>query len=224
MERICKKEKCTGCFACYNSCKKNAITMIEDKNGFIHPKIDQNKCINCGLCKKICPVLNEVKKIEPEECYAAFSKDKDIRTNSTSGGIGYTLYSKFIEEKGVVYGAKFKDGKLVISRTENIDEIKKFQGSKYVHAYVEDAYLQVKKDLSEDKKVLFIATACQIAGLKRFLIKEYNNLYLVDIVCHGVPSQKYLKDEIKKYHGMNIDEKLKFRNNNDYCLKYENNK
>ena len=211
---ICPKEKCTGCFACHNICPKNAINMVEDEFGYIYPIIDDKKCINCNLCKKVCPSLNPIKAIYPQKCYAMYAKDKKIRDESTSGGAATIFSTYIIKNGGVVYGATYSKGIINHLRIDNLRDLTKLKGSKYVHSYILDTYKEAKKDLTNNKKVLFIGTPCQIAGLKRYLMKDYDNLYLIDIICHGVPSQKYLKDEI----GGN-NEKISFRSKEGYVLK-----
>ena len=203
---LCDKKNCTGCFACYNVCPKNAITMIEDECGYIYPNIDMEKCINCKLCEKSCPAINKVEFKYPKKCYAIRVKDPNILKKSTSGGIATILSKKIIENNGVVYGASYV-GKCQVNhiRFDNIDDLKRLQGSKYVHSYIKDSYNNVKEDLINNKRVLFIGTPCQIAGLKRFLNREYVNLYLIDLICHGVPSQKFLKDEVKRLNNNDIN-------------------
>lgn len=171
---ICEREKCTGCFACYNVCPKGAINMVEDIYGYIYPIIDKNKCINCNLCKKVCPSLNKVVKTKPLKCYAVVAKDKKILSKSTSGGIATVLAKKIISENGVVYGAAYIDEKCTVAhiRIESVKDLTKLQGSKYVHSYILGTYKNVKEDLNKSRKVLFIGTPCQIAGLKSFLRKE----------------------------------------------------
>ena len=209
---ICDKNKCTGCFACYNICPKSAIEMVEDDLGYIYPKIIEEKCINCGLCKKICPVLNKVELIKPLNCYAARTTDTNILKKSSSGGIATIISKKFIEESGVVYGARFiKECSVNHVRVDNIDGLEKIQGSKYVHSYIMDTYKKAKNDLNDGKKVLFIGTPCQIAGLRKYLLKEYENLYTIDIICHGVPSQKFLKDEVKRINKSTDIDRVNFR-------------
>lgn len=214
---ICPKEKCTGCFACHNICPKNAINMVEDEFGYIYPVIDEKKCINCNLCKKVCPSLNPIKAIYPQKCYAMYAKDKKIRDESTSGGAATIFSTYIIKNGGVVYGATYSKGIINHLRIDNLKDLPKLKGSKYVHSYILDTYKEAKKDLTNNKKVLFIGTPCQIAGLKRYLMKDYDNLYLIDIICHGVPSQKYLKDEI----GEN-NEKVSFRSKDGFILKTYN--
>lgn len=209
---ICEKDKCTGCFACYNICPKGAIEMKEDEFGYIYPKIIESKCINCGLCKKTCPVLNKVELKKPIKCLAIRTLEKNILNKSSSGGIATIISKKVLENSGIVYGASFMNSCEVNHiRIENKEDLNKIQGSKYVHSYIKDTYKNVKKDLIADKNVLFIGTPCQIAGLKRYLMKDYKKLYTIDIICHGVPSQKFLKDEIFRINkDLNID-RVNFR-------------
>lgn len=213
---ICEKNKCTGCFACYNICPKKAIEMKEDECGFIYPEVDTNKCIKCGLCEKVCPSINKTTSNNPQKCFALFSNDSEIRKNSTSGGVATELSKYFINNGGIVYGACFKNNCLVRhTRIDKLEDLKDAQGSKYVHSYINDVFLQVKQDL-KNKKVLFIGTPCQIAGLKKFLMKDYDNLFLIDLICHGVPSQKFLQEEVIRLVGTTNVDRVIFRKNNEY--------
>lgn len=209
---LCNKNECTGCFSCFNACPKGAIEMQEDKCGFIYPKINNDKCINCKLCEKSCPVLNKVELNKPKMCYAGRVRNSKDLEKSTSGGIATKLSKKIIEDNGTVYGASFLENCIVNHiRVDNKNELDKLRGSKYVHSYINNTYKLAKKDLNDGKKVLFIGTPCQIAGLKKYLFKEYENLYTVDIICHGVPSQKFLQDEVKRIEkDINID-RVNFR-------------
>lgn len=195
---ICDKSKCTGCFSCYNICPKFAINIEEDNHGFVYPEINKDKCVNCNFCKKACPSLNNAISNYPISCYAAFVKDKEKLRESTSGGMA-TIFSEYIlENEGIVYGASFSKNRVVNHvRIDNKKDLKKIKGSKYTHSYINDTYKNVLQDLKQDKYVLFTGTPCQIAGLKQFLNKDYEKLICVDIICHGVPSQKYLKEELK---------------------------
>lgn len=216
---ICSKEKCTGCFACYNICPKNAIDMIEDDNGFIYPYINKKKCIGCNMCKNVCPSIKFIKKSNPHSCYAAISKKNKTRSLSTSGGIATELSYLFLKEGGIVYGAAFSDDCTVNHiRIDSLEDLKYLQGSKYTHSYINDKFKLIKKDLFNNRKVLFIGTPCQIAGLKSYLHKDFENLLLVDIICHGVPSQKYLKDEVFREVGNNDVDSIKFRIGNEYTF------
>lgn len=214
---ICEKDKCTGCFACYNICPRNAIIMKEDEFGYVYPEIEEDKCIHCNLCKKICPSLNRVTFYQTQKCYAVYSKNSQIRNKSTSGGIATTLSQYIIENKGIVYGAAFtEEGNVEHIRVSQKEDLYRLQGSKYVHSYINQILPELKQDLESDKLVLFVGTPCQIAGVRKFLNKDYSKLILVDIICHGVPSQKYLKDAILNIKGnLNLD-RVNFRKNNQY--------
>lgn len=213
---ICKKELCSGCYACYNICPKNAIYMKEDPFGFKYPFIDKSKCINCGLCRKVCQSLNKLEYNEVKECYAAYSKDEKIHSNSTSGGIATILSKEIIKKDGIVFGVTYdvKNKAFNHKRCTSFDDLKDIQGSKYVQSDMNNTYNLVREDLLNKRIVLFIGTPCQISGLKLFLAKEYDNLYLIDLVCHGVSSKKILDSEI----GFKDYSKIRFRFNNKYQI------
>lgn len=220
---ICQKNKCTGCFACYNACPKNAIKLIENDFGFIYPTIDRKKCINCNLCKKVCPQLidTKIERAKPQKTYAVYSNDIEIREKSTSGGAATSISKSFIENNGVVYGASnlFNNEEFNFKKIDNIKDLYKIQGSKYIHCYIKDSYKLIKKDLLSGNKVLFIGTPCQVAGLKSFLISNYENLYTVDIICHGVPSQRMLFEDLKLYKIEKKDfEIIRFRDKKGFNL------
>lgn len=219
---ICEEKKCTGCYACYNICPRNAINMTEDIYGNIFPKIDEKKCIKCNLCKKVCPQLKKNNAEIPQKIYAMYSKNKEIRKEAASGGIATTLYKHILNQKGVGYGVNnyFLNEKITFSRIETEEDIKKVIGSKYVHAYIEDTFKKIKKDLNDDKRVVFIGTPCQVAGLKSYLNNiNSEKLITVDIICHGVPSQKLLKEDFS-YNGVGVEKikKIKFRTINGFEL------
>ena len=203
MINITQKENCCGCSACAQRCPKQCITMQADDEGFLYPIIDANLCIDCGLCEKVCPIINQNEPRRPLKVYAAINKNEEIRMQSSSGGIFTLLAEKTIKEGGVVFGVKFdKNWQVVFDYTETVEGIAPFRGSKYVQATVGNAYKQAESFLKSGRKVLFSGTPCQIAGLKKFLRKEYDNLLTVDIICHGVPSPKvwdiYLKETCSK--------------------------
>ena len=205
MEEIIEKSKCTGCTACMNICPKNAISMVEDKEGFKHPVIDQSKCINCGLCKKTCPVLNTSKNDSLNKCYVAYNKDKESTLNKASSGNIFELVAKkVLNNKGIVIGASFdKDNKLNHIAIDNIKDLEKLKGSKYLQSNLGNIFKYIKDNL-DDKQLLFVGTPCQVAGLKAYLKKDYDNLITIDLVCHGVPSpklfNKYIKELESEYH------------------------
>lgn len=199
MEQICNTDLCTGCSACMNACPKDAITMTEQGTyGNIFPTIDQDKCIDCGLCTKICPVNKPVTLNLPIKAFAAISKEKDDLMSSSSGAASSVMASHILANRGCVYGCvqeSYSD--ISHRRIDNLDEAYKIKGSKYVQSNIGYTFKEVKKDLCEGKKVMFSGTPCQIAGLRNYLRKDYDNLYLIDLVCHGVPSQKLLREDVE---------------------------
>ena len=195
MDKICEFDKCTGCSACYNICPVHAIEMGPFAPlGDIHPRIEQEKCIDCHLCEKVCPVNHPVELRSPLRAIAMISKDKEDLMSSASGGASSVLSRTVIEQGGVVYGCvenSYKD--IAHRRITTLSDLYKLKGSKYVQSDINDIYRQVKQDLGDGKTVLFTGTPCQNGGLKNFLRKDYPNLYLVDLCCHGVPSQEILR-------------------------------
>ena len=165
--------------------------MSKDDEGFLYPVINEANCIDCGLCEKVCPELHPFAERNPQKVYAAINKNDHVRMNSSSGGIFYLLAEKTITEGGVVFGARFDEQwQVVTDYAETMEGVRAFMGSKYVQARMETAYADARKFLQEGRKVLFSGTPCQIAGIRHFLRKDYDNLLTVDIICHGVPSPK----------------------------------
>lgn len=201
MINIIDNKDCCGCSACVQVCPKQCISFQEDSEGFLYPLVNKEICIDCGLCEKVCPVINQAQEKEPLKVLAAKNPNEDIRLKSSSGGIFTQIAEKIIEEGGVVFGAKFNDSwEVVHDFTQNIEGLSNFRGSKYVQSIIGNNYIKVEEFLKEGRKVLFSGTPCQVAGLRLFIRKEYQNLLMVDIVCHGVPSplvwRRYLKEEV----------------------------
>lgn len=194
-----KTFNCTGCTACYNVCPHKAIEMIENSEGFKFPQIDTEKCTNCGLCEKVCiPSSGYVK--QPFETLAFGVKNKNLeeRKQSQSGGAFYILAKHILSQGGVVYGSLIDEGFVVRhARASTEKEAKAFRGSKYVQSDLGDIFQSVKQDVQSGVPVLFSGTPCQVAGLKAYLRKDYENLLLVDLICHGVPSPKVWADYIE---------------------------
>lgn len=198
MEIICDHNSCTSCQVCKFVCPTNAISMQEDEHGFVYPVINASKCINCHKCRKICPALNLRKDFRlPMKTYAGWTKDKVNRHYSTSGGFAYELSKATIAKGGVVCGCRWRIDHAEHAIAETMEEIRQFQGSKYAYSDINDCYSRIKEYLKQDRKVMFFGTGCQVAGLKAFLHAEYENLVIVDILCHGIPSQKGLQDRIR---------------------------
>ena len=209
------KKDCCGCNACVQKCPKHCITMQADSEGFDYPIINKEVCIDCGLCNKVCPVINQNQSRKPIKVYAAKSKREEIRLKSSSGGIFTELAEQTINDGGVVFGARFDEYWNVIhDYTETIEGLAKFRGSKYVQSRIGDNYIYVEQFLKNNREVLFSGTPCQIAGLRRFLNKEYENLLLVDIVCYGVPSPLVWRDYLHNYITPQLNDihEVSFRN------------
>jgi len=187
-----RSEDCCGCTACMSICPKDAITMAADKEGFLYPQIDEALCIECDLCTQVCAFHDNYRisdNYDQPKVYAAKHRSDEVRMNSSSGGL-FTAISDFIlERNGVVYGAAFsKDFEARHQKAETVEERDTFRGSKYVQSNLLGIYKEVKTELRKGKTVLFTGTPCQNAGLRSFLNKQYERLYLCDIVCHGTPS------------------------------------
>lgn len=197
---IKKKEDCVGCNACVQRCPKSCISMIEDEQGFLYPKVDLNKCIDCHLCEKACPVINQEESRKPLHTYAAKNNNAEVQETSSSGGVFFALVEYVIKEKqGVVFGARFNDKwEVVHDYAETIKDAEAFKGSKYVQSRIDDNFKKAEDFLKSGRTVLFSGTPCQIAGLRLFLRKDYENqLICVDIICHGVPSPMVWRDYLK---------------------------
>ena len=198
MIQITDKSKCCGCSACVTSCPAGCIDFNEDEQGFNYPIVDNGRCINCGLCEKVCPCLNQGKPLPPKKVYAAINPAENKRLNSSSGGIFTIIAEWVLGNNGIVFGVRFdRNWNVIHDYTESVDDIDKFRRSKYVQSYIGETFRQVRKFLNAGRLVLFSGTSCQIAGLKRFLNKEYENLLLIDVVCHGVPSPKIWREYLK---------------------------
>jgi len=201
MIAIKEKSACCGCAACVQVCPQQCITMQEDEEGFLYPHVDTVKCIDCGLCENVCPVLHQNSPRKPLDVYATKNKNEQIRKESSSGGLFTLIAESIIKQGGVVFGAKFNDKwEVVHAYSETIEGLEPFRQSKYVQSVIGESFKQVQTFLKEGRKVLFSGVPCQIAGLKLYLRREYEKLLTVDIVCHGVPSplvwQNYLGESL----------------------------
>lgn len=191
MINIIEKSTCCGCEACVQVCPHKCISLKTDKEGFSYPVADTKSCIECGLCEKVCPKLYSFEQRHPLAFYAAINPNEDIRMQSSSGGIFTLLAEHIIQLGGVVFGARFNSKwEVVHGYTDKIECLSEFRGSKYVQSHIGNAYKLVEQFLKAGRLVLFSGTPCQVAGLYRFIRKDYKNLVTVDFVCHGVPSPK----------------------------------
>lgn len=189
MIQIEQKSQCCGCAACVQCCPRQCILLEEDAEGFLYPKVDASRCIDCGLCEKVCPVLHPGTPRAPQACYAALHPDSRVRSASSSGGVFTALAASVLASGGVVFGARFaSDWSVEHAYTETPDGLAAFRGSKYVQSRIGSAYSQAETFLKQGRRVLFTGTPCQISGLRRFLRKDYDGLLTLDFICHGVPS------------------------------------
>lgn len=210
-DKLCAQELCTGCFSCKQICAKGAIHKIDIK-GFLYPEIDVSLCVDCGLCTKACPVLNNHLDFESdnheEKSYAIWNKNVEARVNSSSGGVFSVLADKTLQDGGVVYGAAWDENmQLQHIGIEDASKLDSLRRSKYVQSNTDGVYKDVKNQLKSGRNVLFCGTPCQVAGLLSFLgNKEYPNLITAGVVCHGVPSQKSFDNYL---HGIEEEKRIK---------------
>ena len=226
MINVVVKSNCCGCGACAQICLKGCISLQPDGEGFLYPAVDAAACVECGLCERVCPILQSGKTDaqEPIDVFAAFGKDEKIRERSSSGGIFSLLAEWVLAQGGVVFGAAFEaDFSVRHVRIDTIDALDKLRGSKYVQSRTENTYQEAKLALEQGRKVLYSGVGCQVTGLKCFLGKEYENLLTVDVICHGVPSpkvwQKYLQCCEEKRNSCLT--KVSFRNKRQGWHNYE---
>lgn len=226
-------EQCTLCGSCYNACPVNAISFKKAYLDFQYPTIDMDRCIGCGRCEKACPLLADKCKPEPgyPVAFAARSKSEEVRLHSSSGGVFYELASKILSEGGYVCGAVFDEQfhvKHIVSDTQ--EDLERMMGSKYAQSDVGYCYREVKDVLEKGCKVLFSGCPCQVAGLRTFLGKDYPNLLLVELICHGIPSdhmlQTYIGMQERKYGArltrMEFRNKKKGWHNSSVRMEFEN--
>lgn len=245
------KKECCGCNACVQACPLHCISMEADEEGFWYPKADSNVCIKCGKCDMVCPVINaehiqneNEDKIagEQPQTYIAYALDEQLRKQSSSGGIFGIIAHEILHDGGVVFGAAYDDAYRVRHiHIENESDMRILQGSKYVQSDIGDTYNEAFKVLKQGRKVFFTGTACQIAGLKQFLGRDYDNLLTADVLCHGTPSPKLWKmyiDYLKKVNNSDIysvnfrDKSIGWKrfsmrvqfDNNELCEPFYNNK
>ena len=209
---ITDKKLCCGCNACADACHADAISFDTDNEGFWYPKVDTQRCTNCGLCEKVCPIINvsALKKndLEQSECYVAVNKNLDVVFDSTSGGIFSVLAEAVYKEKGFVGGAVFTEDFSVKHYISNVPEdLNQIRSSKYLQSNLSGFYRQVKGLVTQGEKVLVCGSPCQMAALRAYLRKDYPNLLIVDYICRGINSpkvwHKYL-DSFEERYGSKV--------------------
>lgn len=205
-----QKEDCLGCEACVQVCHKNAIVMTADEEDFRYPIIDNQKCVNCGKCRKACPMENMLSRnADNKFVFGGYIRDAVVRDRSTSGGAFSAIVQTYCDDDYVVFGAEAKGIHVFHSYITDIRDLEKYRKSKYSQSVIGNSYKKCRDFIKEGRKVLFSGTPCQIAGLNSFLgNKEYDNLLTVEVICEGVPSPKYMEkyaDSLKKRFDSEID-------------------
>lgn len=226
MPKLAEKYLCTGCSACSNACSVNCITMAPNDEGFLYPIIDRGKCIECRHCENVCPVLNRQCVHSEAVAFAGRNKNESIVKISSSGGMFSAIAAWILGQDGAVFGAAFNENfEVVHTKAENVKELAALYTSKYVQSRIGYSLREIKNLLDSNRYVLFAGTPCQIAGLKRYLGKEYGNLYCQDIVCHGVPSPLVWKEYLKIVCKGRTLKSMSFRDKvsdwSDYFYKFE---
>lgn len=197
MKTVCDKDCCTGCMACVDKCKLGALK-VECSFQNYNVVIDESKCIKCGACMRVCPNNSEMELKEPLYWQEGWANDSDIRRTSSSGGFATAIMKAFVENGGVVCSCVFKDGEFIFEFCKDVENIKKFQGSKYVKSNPTGIYKEIETVVKK-RKILFIGLPCQVAAVKKIISPDWSeNLYTIDLICHGTPSplllEKYLKE------------------------------
>lgn len=202
---------CCGCTACYNICPKKAIQMIPDSEGFSYPKVNDLLCVSCGLCEQVCPIIHKPSISETYvDCVVAQNNSKEVLKNCTSGGFIDALYRYILEEQegyavGVAFDSQFMPTHII---TDSYEKAIDFRNSKYSQSSMGTVFREIRELLINENHLIFVGTPCQVAGLKSFLRKEYENLITVDLVCRSIPSPK-LWHQYLKWHEERYKSKIK---------------
>lgn len=218
MNYVCDKDKCTGCMACVASCSQNAITIVDGLSSY-NATINNELCVNCGACHRVCQVCNPIELQAPIYWKQGWALEDSVRSTSSSGGYATAIAKAFVQV-GAVCSCYFVNGEFRFKIAHTIEELEGFSGSKYVKSNPIDMYDNVKKVLKDGESCLVIALPCQIAGLKKYInIKYQKLLYTVDLICHGTPSPKLL-DTYLRQHSKSLEEckNVRFRTKHKFGL------
>lgn len=210
---LCNSDSCMGCSSCFQSCTKGAIEMSLNSEGFYNPIVNNDKCIGCLLCEKSCPILNPIQNNEVSpKAFVTWNRNTDIRHDSSSGGIFSCFADAIIRNGGVVWGAGYNEGMVLVYQcVESEKGLRRIRRSKYVQTFVGNAFQQIKNQLIEGRKVLFCGTPCHVSGLLAFLrLTNLDNLLTLDFICHGVPSSQLFQNYIHWLEGKYKDKIVDF--------------
>lgn len=200
-------QKCTGCGACAVVCPRDCIEMPPDREGFRYPVVDQVKCVNCHACEQVCPVLDAPQCGQMVRGIGARNNDNAVRRQSSSGGVFTALALWVLGKGGVVCAAAYDERFAVTHRIcRKEEDLAELRGAKYAQSRTEHCFPELQKSLKQGVQVLFVGTPCQVAALRNFLKKEYENLLLVDMICHGVPSPKVWEAYLRKRQSIDAPE------------------
>ena len=219
MKTVCKQDMCTGCMACADKCPKQAVSVKDDLT-HLNAVIDESRCVQCGLCERVCQQVHPVQKVQPLAWYEGWANDSSIREKASSGGIATAVMFAFVREGGVVCSCTFTGGTFCYALAETEAEIRKFTGSKYVKSNPKGIYPQMLQKLKDGKKVLFVGLPCQAAAAKCFAGEQYEaQLYTADLICHGSPSPVLLETYLQQ-HGKSLQQmqEIGFRQSTAYRL------
>lgn len=213
-------DMCTACSACIFSCPTEAISLTVNDMSTRVVAVDENKCINCAKCERVCPQLNETAKNSSSKVYAAWSKNDKYKSISSSGAIAPVFYEEIIASGGVVFGAVWKNGRVQIESTSVIEGVRDFCGSKYVESDISQTFINIETAIKENREILFVGLPCQVAAVKR--IFKSDKLYTIDLICHGTPPSEYLFKYLESL-GVEKNKNISFRGKDDFVLNVYNN-
>jgi len=219
MKTVCQENMCTGCYACMDACSKKAITIV-DKLEALNAFVDEDKCVNCGICESVCQNNVKAELQSPLQWYQGWARDEIVRRNSSSGGFATAIEKAFVRSGGKVCSCVFEDGKFTFRIVDNELEVERFTGSKYVKSNLSGVYEKIRAELMRGEKLLFVGLPCQVAALKLFLKNKYSdNLYTIDLICHGTPSSQILETFLNQYdESLGRLKDIKFRTKSEFLI------